>query len=187
MAEETVVEEKPVAAAQLAGLDSAAQPQTGEQRTFSQAEVDRIVKERLEREKSARDKATARAREEAEAQALKNNQEWQTLAERSALRVSELVARVGELEPLGEQVARYKGALENSLLAEKRDLPRHVLVLLEMLGPIEQIEYLAAHRAEFGRGRLDGVPASPSPKQRALSEEEQDAARRGQSALYSNF
>ncbi len=169
------------------GLTASAQDVPGEPRSFSQADVDRIVKERLEREKTAREKATQKAREEAEAQSLKKNQEWQSLAEKNEARVSQLAARLGELEPLSEQVTRYKSALEGSLAAEKKDLPRHVLVLLEKLDPIEQIEYLSANREEFGRSRLAEIPASPSPKERALSEAEQDAARRGQAALYSNF
>ena len=150
-------------------------------RTFTQAEVDRIVKERLEREKTAREKAAARAREDAEAQAFKKNQEWQAQAEKSA-------ARVAELESLGEQVTRYQGALDQYLAAEKKDLPRHVLVLLEKLDPVEQMEYLSANRDELGRPALKGgVPASPEPKERALSEEEAERARRGQAQLYQGF
>ena len=93
------------------GLTASAQDVPGEPRSFSQADVDRIVKERLEREKTAREKATQKAREEAEAQSLKKNQEWQSLAEKNEARVSQLAARLGELEPLSEQVTRYKSAL----------------------------------------------------------------------------
>jgi predicted ATP-dependent endonuclease of OLD family len=160
-----------------------------DEKTFTQVDVDRIVKERLEREKSAREKATLKAKEEAEAEALKKNQEWQALAEKNDARASELAVRIGELEPLGEQVTRYKGALEKYLAAEKKDLPKHVLVLLEKLDPIEQIEYLSANREELGKSGKgpEGVPASPNPKQRTLSEDEQEAARRGQASLYNNF
>jgi len=155
---------------------------------FTQADLDRIVKDRLEREKTQREKAALKAREDAEAEALKKNQEWQTLAEKNAARASELEARMGELEPLGEQVTRYKGALDKYLQAEKKDLPKHVLVLLDKLDPVEQIEYLSANREELGKvGARAGVPASPDPAQRSLSEEELEAARRGQAALYGNF
>ncbi len=155
---------------------------------FTQADVDRIVKERLEREKTARERAAQKAREEAESQALKQKQEWQTLAEMNATRAGELQARLGELEPLGDQMARYRSALEKSLADEKKDLPRHVVVLLEKLDPVEQLEYLAVNRAELGRDtRPEGVPATPAARQRSLSEDELDAARRGQAALYQNF
>ena len=168
----------------------AAEPSGGK---FTQADVDRIVKDRLEREKSARERATAKAKEEAEAAALKKNEEWQALAEKNEARASELLAKLGELEPLGDQVTRYKGALEKYLATEKKDLPKHVLVLLEKLDPIEQIEYLAANREDLGKaGRfawqiVEGVPPSPDPKQRTLSDDEKEAARRGQASLYSNF
>jgi hypothetical protein len=167
---------------------SAAESQPESGKTFTQADIDRIVKDRLEREKSAREKATAKAKEEAEAEALKKNQEWQALAEKNETRANELLAKLGELEPLGDQVTRYKGALEKYLATEKKDLPKHVLVLLEKLDPIEQIEYLAANREDLGKaGRVEGVPPSPDPKQRTLSDDEKEAARRGQASLYSNF
>ena len=176
---------------------SAAESQPESGKTFTQADIDRIVKDRLEREKSAREKATSKAKEEAsrartgttsEAEALKKNQEWQALAEKNETRANELLAKLGELEPLGDQVTRYKGALEKYLATEKKDLPKHVLVLLEKLDPIEQIEYLAANREDLGKtGKVDGVPPSPDPKQRTLSDDEKEAARRGQASLYSNF
>lgn len=136
-------------------------------KSFSQADVDRIVKERLEREKTAREKAAQKAREEAEAGALQKNQEWQTL---------------------GEQVTRYKGALDKYLQAEKKDLPRYVLALLEKLDPVEQIEYISANREELGKpASKAGVPPSPEPKERTLSEDEQQQARRSQAQIYQNF
>lgn len=157
---------------------------------FTQADVDRIVKDRLEREKTAREKVALKAKEDAEAEGLKKNQEWQALAQKHEARTNELLAKLDELEPLGDQVDRYKGALESYLVTEKKDLPKHVLVLLEMLDPVEQIEYLAANREELGKvgGKLGGgVPASPEPKARTLSDDDKEAARRGQSMLYQSF
>ena len=153
-----------------------------QEKAFTQADVDRIINERLAREKAAREKDAAKAKETAEAEALKKNQEWQALAEKNA-------AKLAELEPLSEQVTRYKGALEKYLANEKKDLPKHVLVLLEKLDPVEQIEYIATNRAELGKGAAgtDGIPASPNPKQRTLSDEDQEKARRGQGQIYQNF
>ncbi|HEY3310564.1 MAG TPA: hypothetical protein VGK00_02885 [Anaerolineales bacterium] len=152
------------------------------EKVFTQADLDRIIKERLEREKTTREKAAAKAKEEAEAEGLKKSEEWQSLAKR-------LEARVGELEPASEQVTRYKSALDKYLEAEKKDLPKHVLVLLEKLDPVDQMEYLSANRDDIGKASKggEGVPASPNPKARSLSEEEKEAARRGQNSLYSNF
>jgi len=176
-------------AAAQAAAESAREQDKPVAMIFSQADVDRIVKDRLEREKSAREKAAAKLREDAEADALKKNQEWQTLSQKTEARANELQARVGELEAVGSQVERYKAALEKNLEAEKKDLPKHVLVLLEKLDPVEQLEYLAANREVLGKaGRTsEGVPSTPSPRQRSLSEEDQEAARRSQAAIYQNF
>ena len=161
--------------------DDLKQEETTEEKKFTQSDIDRILKERLEREKTTRDKLAAKAREEAEAEALKKNEEWQTLAK-------QLEARVGELEPLGERVTKLSGALEKYLAAEKKDLPKYVLDLLGKLDPVDQIEYLAANRDELGKQRgPEGVPPSPTPRDRTLSEDEREAARRGQSQLYNNF
>lgn len=99
----------------------------------------------------------------------------------------------GEQEPEAhtaredEQTGRYKAALDKFLSAEKKDLPPLMLALLEKLGPLEQVEYLAENRAELVRAGLGAVPASPVARQRSLSEDEYEAARRGQASLYDNF
>ena len=172
-----------------AAEDTSTEPAGDAGKSFSQADVDRIVKERLEREKAAREKAAQKAREDAEAESLKKNQEWQGLAATQEKRANELAARVTELESVGDQATRYKGALEKYLAAEKKDLPKHVLVLLEKLDPVDQIEYLAANREELGKGggAPVGVPASPEPKERTLSDEDRERARRGQAQIYQNF
>jgi len=170
----------PVKTENGAGGEPERKQEAGKSGIFTQDEVDRIVKERLEREKLTRDKESSKAKENAEAEALKKNQEWQALAEKSA-------ARVMELEPLSEQVERYRNALEKSLAAEKKDLPRHVLVLLEKLDPVDQIEYLSENREGLGKPLRTGVPASPEPKERKISDEDNERARQAQTRLYSGF
>lgn len=67
------------------GAEQAQSQQSGSgnsnSRTFTQAEVDEIIKERLQREKSKADKAAEDARRAAEAEAAAKNGEWQKLAE----------------------------------------------------------------------------------------------------------
>jgi hypothetical protein len=125
--------------------------------------------------------------ENQQVEALKKNEEWQGLAEENQRKVEELAGRIAELEPLGEKVTRYMGALEKYLEAEKKDLPRYVLVLLEKMDPVDQIEYLSANRGELGKRAAVGVPASPEAKERTLSEDDLERARRAQANLYSNF
>ncbi len=165
-------------------------PNQSAEKLFSQDDLDRVVRERLEREKSARERSALKAKEEAEAEGLKAKQEWQALAEVKEKQAAELSARLALLEPVNATAERYRGALEKYLEAEKKDMPKHVLVLLEKLDPVDQIEYLAQNREVLkpasARGAA-GVPASPDPKERTLSEEEQERARRGQASLYSSF
>lgn len=140
-----------------------------------QKRIDDVVKERLEREKKKTEEATRKAREEAEAKALADQQKWQELAEKHAKRVTELEAQAAQLQPMQEQVERYKGALEKQLKSVKAGLPAHLTALLDKLDPVEQMEYIAANADAFKRP--DGVPPSPDPaKAGQLSEEERQKA-----------
>ena len=59
---------------------TATQPEQGEKR-FTQAEVDQVVKERIERERKKAQELASEARKQADADAAVKNGEWQKLAE----------------------------------------------------------------------------------------------------------
>ena len=83
-----------------AGAPTGAEPgqQTEPARTFSQADVDRIVAERLERaERKAADKAE-KARQDAEAQALKEQGKFQELYQKAQADLERLAAEKRALE-----------------------------------------------------------------------------------------
>lgn len=123
-------------------------------RTFTQAELDRIIEERLARSKKATEAAAARAAEEARQRALLEQGEYQKLAEERA-------ARLAELEPQAAAVERYRGALEAVLAEHRKGLPAHLVTLLDRLDPVEQLEYLAAN-AETLRPAAPPAPAGPN-------------------------
>ena len=75
-----------------------ASPETKEGRTFTQAELDKIITERLERESKKRKEAEAKAREEAERDTLAKNQEWEKLAKKHEAELLEAQNRLKELE-----------------------------------------------------------------------------------------
>jgi hypothetical protein len=77
--------------------ETVTQPEPTEERKFTQAELDKIVKDRLAREDTKRKEAEKAVREKAEAEALKQNQEWEKLA---AQRESELKQAQAELNGL---------------------------------------------------------------------------------------
>ena len=49
------------------------------------------------------------------------------------------MVRVGEVEE----------ALKSQLAAQRKDVPKHLLLLLDKMGPAEQLSYLAANRTKL--------------------------------------
>lgn len=72
--------------------------QTEQARTFSQADIDRIVTERLAKEKAKSDAAVKRAQEEAEAKRLAEQGEFQKLYEQAQARLQEAEERAKTLQ-----------------------------------------------------------------------------------------
>ena len=77
--------------------ETVTQPETIEEKKFTQVELDKIIQDRLAREETKRKEAEKVAREKAEADALKQNQEWEKLA---AQRETELKQTQAELNDL---------------------------------------------------------------------------------------
>ena len=90
-------------------------PETKEARTFTQAELDKIIAERLERESKKRKESEAKAREEAERDTLAKNQEWEKLAKKHE---SELLTATQRLKELELNELRTKAAAKYQLPLE---------------------------------------------------------------------
>lgn len=75
--------------------------QTEQARTFSQADIDRIVTERLAKEKAKSEAAVKRAQEEAEAKRLAEQGEFQKLYEQAQAKMQEAEERARALELAG--------------------------------------------------------------------------------------
>jgi hypothetical protein len=97
------------------GAPAAGSGESKPEKTFTQADIDKIVKDRLaeQKRKLEGDAATAKAKEQGE---------WQAVAEKHE-------ARVKELEPLEEQVTRYRGLLAAQIDAQIKDWPAEVKAL----------------------------------------------------------
>jgi len=166
-----------------------AQPQ--DQRTFTQADVDRIVKERLEREQTKAQKAAEKARQEAEAKALQEQGDFKALSERQAKRITELEAAAAELVEAQAQLKRYEKALKGSLAAQLAGVPEHIQGLLERMDVTEQMEWLSANQDKLKPAAPAAAPdinatarsASPSAKM-TDAERREFAARYGVRAEY---
>jgi hypothetical protein len=163
-------------------------PEKSGDKLFTQADLDRLIDDRLKRERTKAEESAKKAREEAEAKALEEQKEFQKLAEQRA-------AKVAELEPQAEKAQRFETALLKLLESEKAEVPEHVATLLEKLDPVEQLEWIASNRdklkpAEPGQPEPDktrGVPKTPQRGDaRGATEEQKRAAQQQAARFYRN-
>lgn len=133
--------------------------------TFTQADVDRIVKERLERESAKVEKAAQKAREEAETKALADQQKFQELAEKRAKALTDLEATAadltGKVESATQRAERYEKALTAMLTEQRKRVPDHLHSLLDKLPVDEQLAWIASNGDKLTGAT--GVPATPKP------------------------
>jgi hypothetical protein len=133
------------------GAEAASGSATQEAR-FTQADIDRIVKDRLAEEGRKAEAKNRKAAETAEAAKLAEQGEFKKLADTAS-------AKVAELEPFKEKAERHETALKAILGKQREGLPKHILTLLDKLDPVEQLEYIAANAAEFARPTAPNVNA----------------------------
>ncbi len=131
-------------------------------RTFTNAEVEQIIKDRLDRQKRANDTAAVKAAEEARIKALAENNEWQKVAVEREAELNAAQQKLGEL-------SRYEQALAAQLEREKVGLPQYILDLLSEKNVVDQLEYLAKHAkslrqsSESPAPNLNGANKSAKP------------------------
>ena len=92
-----------------------ASPETKEGRTFTQAELDKIIADRLDRAEKKRKDAEAKVREDTERETLAKNQEWEKLAKKHE---TELLAAQQRLKELELNELRTKAAAKYQLPLE---------------------------------------------------------------------
>lgn len=130
-----------------------------------QKAVEEALKERLDRERKKTEAATAKAREDAEAEALVKNQEFQTLAEKRGKQVETLTAErdaaTQSVEAVTGERDRYRATLDRFLARERTGVPDHITALLDRMDPVDQLDYLAAHREALTPAAA--VPVVPTP------------------------
>jgi hypothetical protein len=114
-----------------------------EEARFTQADIDRIVKERLDREKANAAKQADKAAEAARAKALEEQGKYKELAEAAQ-------GKVGELEPYKERAERLEAVLSKRWDAEKPGVPDYILPLLEKMPVDERLDYVTENREKWG-------------------------------------
>ena len=146
------------------GSEGTPAERTAEEKSFTQADLDRIVKERLEREREKAAKAEAKARKEAEMSALAQQQEWQTLAAKRQEALQEIEERLRGHEDLEAKLEKYTAALTGFLKAQLAGVPDHVADLLKDRDPVDQFEWLTANRDKFGQQSPPPLGGTPPPQ-----------------------
>lgn len=125
-----------------------------EERKFTQSDIDRIIADRLKREKA-----------QAEQEKLKEDQQWKSLAEKQE-------GRIRDLEAVEEKAAKHTEALKGYLSELRKGLPPHILELLDGLDVTDQLTWVTKNRelvskASAGAGtgsRTGGNSPNPAPQ-----------------------
>lgn len=155
---------------------------------FTQADIDRIVTERLERERKKSDDKAQKAKEEAEAKALEEQQKFQELAEKRGTKVTELETSVTDLttklETATAKAERFEAALNGLLEKQRKAVPEHLVALLDKLDPVEQLEWLASNTDKLTVG---GVPGTPKGQNGMTDAQKQEASKDAQRFYRSRF
>lgn len=150
-----------------------------------QKHVDSIISDRLKRAKTSWEAdskaAQQKAQEKAEADRLKEQNEFKTLAEKQQ-------ARLDALEPqfktTSEQNERYKSALEKQLAKAKEGLSKPILTLLERMDVVEQMEWLAENAGQVELPKVKGPDPTPKPNGNDQLNDEQRRAKAAQARNY---
>lgn len=143
-------------------------PNSGEVNFTSEQQkaIDKVIAERLKRERekwaSAADEAKKKAEEEAEKARLKEQEKWQELAEAAE-------KKVAELEPVAkstaEQLKAYQETVNALLDAKIKELGDKAKVAVEALpgepDALAKLNWLTANAALFGE---EGTPLGTPPR-----------------------
>lgn len=155
-----------------------------EERRFTQADLDRLIDERLKREREKSAKAAEKAKADAEAKALEEGNQFKELADKRAAKIAELEAQASEMETVRTRQADYEKAITGYLMTEKNGLSEPILALLEKLDPLDQLAWIAENKAKLlpannGKAQHSPVPATPAPDNgKSLSDAERERRRK---------
>lgn len=116
---------------------------------FSQADIDRIVKERLDRERDKAQKEAAKHAADLEKKQLAENAEWQKLAEKAQQELQALKAEAERAERLGAVMATM---YENRLKALPANL-RKAVESLPATDPLDRLAWLDANESLFAQAQ----------------------------------
>lgn len=161
-------------------------------RTFSQAELDAIVKDRLDRQQAKFDSAKQKESEKAEADRLEKEKEFEELANKRKSKVDSLELEKAtiseERDSLQGQVDGYEKAIVEQVTALMEKVPDHIKPLLEKLPPLEQWTWLQENGVTASKATAS-VPSTPSGDDltKVTKEEEEKIRQASRKRAFRNF
>lgn len=145
------------ATGQQGGNAGAGNGGAGDDKKFTQAELDAHIKTRLEQAQRTAEAKAQKDREAAEAESLKEQSKFKELAEQRE-------KQLAELEPVKAKAERYEAALKAHLEVERQNLPAHITALLDKSDPADQLEWIAANRDALIKAEGDDKAKPPAQK-----------------------
>jgi len=154
---------------------------SADQQAFIDQKIGEARTKEREKAKAELEAETAKAKKKADEEALKDKQEWQKLAESRQTEIDDLTKQKTELEPRlqasEDQAEKYKKALDGILAAQKKDLPKHIVELLEKMDPVEAMEYITKHAKDLGAKPLT-YSETPDGKEKKVSDDDKKEAQK---------
>lgn len=136
----------------------------GEEKRFTQADLEHQINERLTRERTAAATKAQKDKDAADAEALKVQAKWQELATQHEAKVKDLEP---QLEALTAERDKLREHLANVVAAETKDWPKEVTDLLPATDDV-LVRFEAVSRTRALAARLTGTTpvqgAGPGPK-----------------------
>jgi hypothetical protein len=126
------------------------------EKTFTQADLDRLLKERLAEEKQRADRARAAAEAKAAEEAAAKAGEWQTVAEQRKAAAEQAEATAQRLQAERDELA---AVVERTVKARQKTLPDELRDLMPAGTPAQQLAWL--EQAEKAAAKLGGQPRTP--------------------------
>jgi hypothetical protein len=175
----------PQGAAPTGDTTGATQPKSGgDEARFTQTDVDRIITERLARERQKTEEEAKKARSAAEEKALAEQQKFQELAEKRARELAEAQSQMTAMQAEREK-ERLRSAVEREATALGFADPEDAALLADLskvvagekgyTGIKEALEDLLKrkpHLKKSGNVTTTGVPPTPTPTNGQISDDE---------------
>ena len=134
--------------------------------TFTQADLDRILADRLSRQEKKLRRELEEATDKAKEKELADAAEWQTLAEKRQAQISKLEAKLGELEKQAETAEKYGAALSTYVEKLSANVPPEITALLDKMDAADRLAWLTSNAEKFAKAAEqpeDGAAKRPLP------------------------